>query len=282
VLHQADCPICGQPLTMVGQFWICPQHGQVSQEKPFTPLRIFLSYGHDRNEQLVRRIKADLEKRGHDVWFDKSEIKFGDDWRRSITEGITGSHKFVSFLSKYSTRDPGVCLEEIAIAIGVKGGNIQTILVESEREVNPPPSISHIQWLDMHDWKCVGSAEMGQTELLVKRDNGNKDCEWNPGRLWGGIVPPASVLAPGSVLGLMAYLDNEAYPGRIFTTLNRGENRHTPVHSPCFDSEISICRPMRSPCFVKSRSARARASTASGVGRPKRLAMPIRASVSRS
>ena len=32
-------------------------------------------------------------------------------------------------------------------------GNIQTILVEREREVKPPPSICHIQWLDMHEWK---------------------------------------------------------------------------------------------------------------------------------
>ena len=60
-----------------------------SPKKPVAPLRIFLSYGHDANEELVRRIKADLEKRGHDVWFDKNEIKFGDDWRRSITDGIT-------------------------------------------------------------------------------------------------------------------------------------------------------------------------------------------------
>jgi hypothetical protein len=35
----------------------------------------------------------------------------------------------------------------------VKGGNIQTILVESEAEVKPPVNISHVQWLDMHDWK---------------------------------------------------------------------------------------------------------------------------------
>ncbi len=116
-------------------------------------MRIFLSYGHDGNEYLIRRIKADLENRGHDVWFDKSEIKFGDEWRRAITDGILQSNRVLSFLSKHSTRDPGVCLDEIAIAIGVKGGNIQTILVESEREVNPPPSISHIQWLDMHDWQ---------------------------------------------------------------------------------------------------------------------------------
>ena len=92
---------------------------------------------------------ADLKKCGHDVWFDKAEIKFGDDWRREITDGILKSNRVVSFLSKYSARDPGVCRDEIAIAIGVKGGNIQTILVESEAEVQPPVNIGHIQWLDM-------------------------------------------------------------------------------------------------------------------------------------
>ncbi len=147
------CPACSKPLTQVGHFWICPQHGQVSLETPSVPMRIFLSYGHDANEELVRRIKADLEMRGHDVWFDKSEIPFGDDWRHQITDGIIGSNRVVSFLSKYSTRDPGGCLDELAIAIGVKGGNIQTILVESETDVQAPPSIGHIQWLDMHDWK---------------------------------------------------------------------------------------------------------------------------------
>lgn len=147
------CPKCDQPLTQGGQFWICPEHGQVSLERPVVQMRIFLSYGHDSNEELVRRIKADLEERGHDVWFDKSDIKAGDDWRRAITDGIIGSQRVVSFLSKHSTRDPGVCLDEIAIAIGVKGGNIQTILVESEQEAKPPATVSHIQWLDMHDWK---------------------------------------------------------------------------------------------------------------------------------
>ncbi len=147
------CPQCQHPLTQVGEFWVCPKHGQVSPEKASAPLRIFLSYGHDANEELVRRIKADLEKRRHDVWFDKSEIKFGDEWRRSITDGILQSHRVLSFLSKHSTRNPGVCRDEIAIAIGVKGGNIQTILVESEQEVQPPVNIGHIQWLDMHDWK---------------------------------------------------------------------------------------------------------------------------------
>jgi len=40
----------------------------------------------------------------------------------------------VSFLSKHSTRNPGVALiDEIGIAIGVKEGNIQDIWSESDR-----------------------------------------------------------------------------------------------------------------------------------------------------
>ena len=122
-------------------------------EKALHSLRIFLSYGHDGNEALVRQIKADLERRGHDVWFDKSEIKAGQDWRHAITEGIVDSQRVIFFLSKYSIRDPGVCLDEIALAIGVKGSDILTILVENEEDVHPPPSVSHIQWLDMHNWQ---------------------------------------------------------------------------------------------------------------------------------
>jgi hypothetical protein len=49
-------------------------------------LRIFLSYGHDANEELVRMIKADMGKRGHGEWFGKNENKFEDDWRKTITK----------------------------------------------------------------------------------------------------------------------------------------------------------------------------------------------------
>ena len=152
------CPNCNSPEVLFlkkKQVYLCGDCETEFEAPAVEPqsLNIFLSYGHDHNEPLVQRIKADLEQRGHDVWFDQSEIKAGHDWRHTITEGIVKSSRVVSFLSKHSTRDPGVCLDEIAIAIGVRGGNIQTILVESEDEVKPPPSISYIQWLDMQDWQ---------------------------------------------------------------------------------------------------------------------------------
>ncbi|MBF0456470.1 MAG: TIR domain-containing protein [Nitrospirae bacterium] len=115
-------------------------------------MRICFSYGHDKSAELAKRIRADLEGRKHKVWIDESEIKAGDDWRRAITGGILGTDVVLAFLSKHSVRTPGVCLDEIAIAIGEKYGNIKTILVESETEVSAPPSVSHIQWLDMQNW----------------------------------------------------------------------------------------------------------------------------------
>ena len=121
-------------------------------------MKIFLSYGHDSNAPLIEKIKEYLSKDEegnprHEVWMDKSDIKEGQDWRRRITDGVIQSDVVLAGLSKHSTRIPGVCRDEISISIGVKGGNIRTILLEPSDIVAPPAMISHIQWLDMSDWK---------------------------------------------------------------------------------------------------------------------------------
>lgn len=116
-------------------------------------LKIFLSYGHDSNTPIVMKIRDFLIRRGHHVWVDQDKIKAGDDWRARITEGIYESDLVLSCFSKYSVRNPGVCRDEIRISIGVKGGNIRTILLEPSEEVAPPAMLSHIQWLDMSQWK---------------------------------------------------------------------------------------------------------------------------------
>ena len=115
-------------------------------------MKVFFSYGHDQNVPLVKQVRRDLEAAGHEIWIDTSEIKAGDDWRRRIVDGLSDSDWIVAFLSKHATRDPGVCLDELAIALNVKGGAIGTVLVEAVDVVRPPVSLSHIQWLDMQDW----------------------------------------------------------------------------------------------------------------------------------
>jgi len=129
-------------------------------------MKIFLSYGHDNAaEALVLRIKTDLAHLGHEVWLDRERIEFGDDWRREVTEGIIESDHVLAFLSEHSTRDPGVCRDEIAIALGAGKAYVFTILVQPEVDVSLPISVSHLQWLDMHDWQARQQADIDAFEV---------------------------------------------------------------------------------------------------------------------
>jgi tetratricopeptide (TPR) repeat protein len=129
-------------------------------------MKIFLSYGHDNAaEALVLRIKTDLAHLGHEVWLDRERIEFGDDWRREVTEGIIESDQVLAFLSEHSTRDPGVCRDEIAIALGAGKAYVFTILVQPEVYVSLPISVSHLQWLDMHDWQARQQADTDAFEV---------------------------------------------------------------------------------------------------------------------
>jgi hypothetical protein len=116
-------------------------------------MKIFLSYGHDDNAEIVKRIKQDLEAKGHQVCIDESENKTGDDWRRSIAEGVQQSQKTLAILSGHTVSDP-VCLNRLNISL-INGGehSLVTVLLEAEKEVSPPLQVSHIQWLDFSDWK---------------------------------------------------------------------------------------------------------------------------------
>ena len=126
-----NCPNCASNNTYYSkkrQLCICEDcEHEFTGKTQITGLHLFFSYGHDANEPIVRRIQTDLEARGHSVWIDKTQIKAGDHWRRSITDGITDSSKVLAFLSCHSTRDPGVCLDELRIALCVKGHEIKTV-----------------------------------------------------------------------------------------------------------------------------------------------------------
>ncbi|MDR0908717.1 MAG: toll/interleukin-1 receptor domain-containing protein [Spirochaetaceae bacterium] len=153
-MQTTNCPFCNSPDTYFSkkkQKWVC-EDCEKEFEIQEQSKSIFFSYPHDQNALFVDMIRKDLEKEGITVWFDKSEIKAGDDWRNNITSGLLHSDSVLAFLSKYSTRTPGVCLDEIKIALCVKNGNIHTVLTENENEVDPPSSISNIQWLDASKW----------------------------------------------------------------------------------------------------------------------------------
>ena len=140
------CPKCGSTYVYESKrkkVNVCEDCGfEFELEKKFNPQKIFLSYGHDENKEVVEYIYEKLSKRGHEPWIDQSKIKQGDDWRNTITKGILESNAFLAFISKHSTRNPGVCLDEISIGVGNYNCRIQSVLLE--KDIMPPNTICNI------------------------------------------------------------------------------------------------------------------------------------------
>lgn len=109
-------------------------------------MTLFISYAH-REALICHLIVYALKARGHKVWFDELNIPHGSDWRSEILKGIERSSGVLSMLSRDAVKLGGVCLDELSIAVGVRGGNIRTILLE--QDVTPPPTIMSRQWLDL-------------------------------------------------------------------------------------------------------------------------------------
>lgn len=151
----ATCKQCGSEnvyFSKKQQRYVCEDCGnKFVIEDSRKSLRIFLSYGHDESAFVVEEIRKLLVERGHNPWVDKYKIKGGKDWRSQITNGILESDDFLAFITNHSTRKPGVCLDEIAIALGIRSCHIQSVLLEKNASV--PSSISSKQWTDLSEWK---------------------------------------------------------------------------------------------------------------------------------
>lgn len=125
-------------------------------EKPFTPKRVFISYGHDKHADLAMRLRDDLRARGHLVWFDEERLREGRDWEASIEQGVEeltvdkANSAVVLLLTEHSVRRPdGYCLNEISRFLA-RGLRIIPLMVVA---TEPPLSICRIQWLDMRE--CI-------------------------------------------------------------------------------------------------------------------------------
>ena len=121
-------------------------------EKTNSAKKLFFSYGHDSNKVIVDRIKQDLEKLGYIIWIDYERIQKGDNWRSKIYEGVTSSNQVLAFLSSHSSREEGVCRDELRIALCEKGAYIQPILLENINNFCVPQNVVERQWIDMSEW----------------------------------------------------------------------------------------------------------------------------------
>jgi formylglycine-generating enzyme required for sulfatase activity len=59
---------------------------------------VFISYSH-KDDSFAHRLIAALQAAGHACWIDSVKIKGGDEWIKSITDGINNSYAFVTIVS---------------------------------------------------------------------------------------------------------------------------------------------------------------------------------------
>lgn len=173
-----------------------PAPAQASSASPLRPLRIFLSYGHDEFAPLAEKLLQDLKQRGHEVWFDRNELRAGAAWERSIEAGLDwvaaepGRGFVILLMTPHSVRRPnGYCLNEVAYALNQRVPIVPAMLVD----VVPPLSISAIQWLDLRD--CVPIEERGACyarrlpALIAALEHNSLDFEGAQSRLFKALRP---------------------------------------------------------------------------------------------
>lgn len=131
---------------------------QSPEDVPRTKRKIFLSYGRDEYSRDALRVKAGLEARGHEVWFDVERLREGRDWEAWIEQGLQQCDLLVLLMTPYSVRrrdrrDPrsqdGYCLNEIAAALLRNKLIIPVLLVSLEPD--GPRLLSAVS----STWTCV-------------------------------------------------------------------------------------------------------------------------------
>ena len=173
------CIYCGSEDVIYRKFhhiWECQDCGESfdpdERERMTEEINVFFSYAHDdKNSEngavVVDRLKQLIEEKSGGkikIWLDTYSIPRNKDWRELITGGIVESDRFVGFMSRKALRDPGVCRDELGIAVGSRYGIISCVLLEGERTLNPPAEFTERQWIDLSDWK-------------KKRDEGEAEFE---------------------------------------------------------------------------------------------------------
>lgn len=123
---------------------------------------VFLSYSRS-DSQIVDRIANDLQSEGIDIWFDRQNIKAGQDWREQIEKALSNASFLVVFISKNSLGSR-IVQQEYRTAFERQkltgGTRLIPILLE---KVELPGFLSAIQYIDFTESYYQGMQKLINT-----------------------------------------------------------------------------------------------------------------------
>jgi hypothetical protein len=120
---------------------------------------IFLSYARE-DEQSIFDLKWSLEKAGFDVWFDKSALAPGQDWKLEISKAIRTTKVFMVCLSTRSVAKRGFLQAELKEALEVlrevPEGDVFVVPARLD-DCQVPDSLRHLQYVNIFEDGAVSA-----------------------------------------------------------------------------------------------------------------------------
>jgi HEAT repeat protein len=110
---------------------------------------LFLSYC-STDLRFALQIATDLKNAGVNVWMDRLDIKPGDDWRKSLEEGVDNSVGVIAILSPEYTQSK-YCRLELARADRLNLP-IVLVLLKPLGDSDRPLEIERAQYIDFTEW----------------------------------------------------------------------------------------------------------------------------------
>lgn len=132
-------------------------------------LNFFMTYSHE-DIKIAERIATDLRKRGHNVWRDQDNIRFGESFRRAIERGIQKAH-FVIFLLSPSSIESDWCQRELDMAIEKEKNGKVTVLPIIVRSCAIPPVLKTKRYLEIKNYEEDMKTFLG---FLPESDNSSE------------------------------------------------------------------------------------------------------------
>ncbi|MCJ7566943.1 MAG: TIR domain-containing protein [Anaerolineales bacterium] len=123
------------------------------------PPTVFLSYSHE-DKEIVSEVAELLRADGIDVWFDLSEIHWGDSIQERVSRGLDSADFLAFFMSPSSLGKvwPRAELNTIILRqlSGDRGAMVLPILL---KDTEIPPILRDIRYLDLRDRDVKGKAQ---------------------------------------------------------------------------------------------------------------------------
>ena len=156
-------------------------------------MRIFLSYASEDRER-IEPIRFALAEQGHDIFYDREDLKPGESYDSRIRSAIERTNLFICFLTPHTVDAGSYTLSELAVAERMwpnADGRVLPVMLDQVPRKDIPAYLRSVTWLEP-----VGNvtASVSDAVYQLARDRSRKRTRKIA--IWAAaILVPAAIAA---------------------------------------------------------------------------------------